>query len=309
MQHSSGLTLIELLLALAIGAVLIAALSGVVGQTLQIHAAVSEQNALNQQARFAMARMVRAVSRARRLILPLAENPATAGSESVREYPPRSEYPNETAVLAITLDPTLDRDGDGFFDADNDKDGRIDEDLASDRTNDAKPGIVGIDDDNDGSVDEGSLNDDDEDGSSLEDPFNGVDDDGDGSVDEDNDDDMNQDGLPGIAGYDDDSDTVTDEGNNKDDDEDGLRDEDGLDPVVFYLDGATLWERMPNLNPGDGQDYTPHPIAENIGEFRVERIPAAASDRPVLVAIKLTLIGPGGGTVSLQSQVRVGAGM
>ena len=87
--------------------------------------------------------MVDAVRASRRVLIPMPEVAATAHSESQRN------------VLAMTLDPTLDRDGNGFADADNDRDGRIDEDFERGRDQRPEAGIVGIDDDGDGAVDEG----------------------------------------------------------------------------------------------------------------------------------------------------------
>ncbi len=296
-----GFTLVELLVAIAIGALLIGALSGVVGQGLRAWGAVRERTDLTQQARFAMDRMVAAVHGTRRLLRPLGENPATAYSESIRD------------VLAVTLDPTLDRDRDGFADADNDKDGAVDEDIPSDNTNDNEAGIVGIDDDNDGSVDESNKDDDDEDedqtGNRDEETLNGLDDDGDGSIDEDLDADLNQDGEPGLAGVDDDGDGQIDESDVEDDDEDeddrGTKDEDWLDPVVYFLSGTTLLERVPNLNPADGSDFTESPIADNVSQFRVERLAPGPNDRAVLLDITLELTGPNGTTMSLNSRVGV----
>jgi type II secretory pathway pseudopilin PulG len=292
-----GFTLLEAVLALAIAAILFGALAGVTGQSLQALTLVREHAALNEDARFAMERMVTAVRGTSRLLLPLGENPATAWSESVRD------------VLAVTLDPSLDRDMDGFADADNDKDGLVDEDSGGDVTEDFESGIVGIDDDGDGSVDEGGhQNDNDEDGASAEDALNGIDDDGDGAVDEDLKSDMNDDQAPGIRDIDDDGDGTIDEGPNSDDDEDGAMNEDWFDAVVYFLNGTTLVERLPNLDPTDGLDFTERPIAENVSLFRVERLAPGANDRAVLVDITLQLATSSGETVDLTTRVRVGGG-
>ncbi len=308
----------ELLLALAIAVVLVGAMAGVLGQTLQTQELVRDKNALYQEARFAMQRMVNAVGGTRLLLIPLGENPATAWPESVREYPPRVAFPNETAVLAVTLDPTLDHDQDGWADANNDKDfldingntirdagepERIDEDWPNDANNDNSAGIENIDDDNDGATDEGSANDDDEDGISGEEPVDGIDNDGDGSIDEDTDDDMNQDGFAGTGGV----------GNQQDDDEDGLKNEDWQDSVVFFQSNdpalcatnSCLVERLPNVNPVDGQDYSERPIAENVTVFRVERVPEGVK-RAVMINISLQLTNAAGESVSFRTQVRAG---
>ena len=294
-RADAGMTLIELLLALAIGTLLVAGLAGMVEQSLAAWDATRERNDLTQQARFAMERMTAAVSASPVLLLPLAENPGTAYSESLRD------------VLATGLDPNLDRDGDGFADADNDKDGRVDEDFAADNNRGA-PGISGIDDDNDGATDEGGDDDDDEDGTSNEDPNDGLDNDGDGAIDEDPSADANGDGQPGIAGFDDDGDGFIDEGNDPDDDEDGANNEDWIDAVVYFLSGTTLMERLPDLDPADGTDYTETPIAENVSQLRVERLAPGPNDRAVLVDLTLALTAPSGESVTLHTRVRVGGG-
>jgi prepilin-type N-terminal cleavage/methylation domain-containing protein len=295
-QNGCGFTLVELLLALAVAGLLLSAVGGLIGAALRTQTTVRERNDLTQQARFAMGRMVAAVRDTRRLLLPLAENPATAWSEALRD----------PGVLAVTLDPTIDRDADGFADADNDKDGRIDEDLPGNNNKDFAPGIVGIDDDGDGVADEGGdPNDNDEDGTPTEDSLDGVDNDGDGAVDEDISSDNNKDFAPGIAGVDDDQDGQIDETPNTNNDEDGSIADDWLDPVVYFLNGTDLVERLPNLNPVDGTDYTERTVAENVTSFVVERIPAA---RAVLVAITLELTGPSGESLTLSTKVCVGGG-
>ena len=64
-----------MLLALAIATILIAAMAGVLGQTLKAHDSVRGKNALYQDARFAMQRMVDAVSGTRRLLIPCNRRP------------------------------------------------------------------------------------------------------------------------------------------------------------------------------------------------------------------------------------------
>ncbi len=313
-----GLSLLEVLIALAIAGVLIAAISGAVGSALNAQRGTRVQNDTLQQARFAMQLMVNAVSKTRYLMIPLGENPATAWKESERN------------VLAVTLDPTLDRNKDGWADANNDKDylnvnnngskdagepERVDEDLSNDNTNDNKAGIIGIDDNGDGIIDTGSTTSNDEDGISLEDSVgdwnnDGVaDDDQDGSLDEDEHQDMNKDDKPGIAGKDDDLDGAIDEGGKiDDDDEDGLASEDWLDPVVFFLNGTTLMERLPNINPIDGTDYTQYPIAENVSQFLVKRI-TGGNGTTALVDISLTLTPSNADPVTLNTRIGIGSGL
>jgi prepilin-type N-terminal cleavage/methylation domain-containing protein len=311
----TGLTLLETLIAVAIAGILIAAISGFINTALNAGQSTHMQNDTLQQARFAMQRMNRAVSKSRQLRIPLGENSTTAWSESVRN------------VLAVSLDPTLDRNKDGWADANNDRDyldankngtrdagepERVDEDFDLDSNSDGKPGIMNIDDNGDGTVDEGSgamaRHDDDEDGNADEDPINGLDDDNDGTIDEDPFSDMNNDGKAGIISVDDDLDGTIDEGNKDDDDEDGVVIEDWADDQVFYLSGTALMERLPNINGADGTAYTEYSIADNVSQFRVERV-LGANGSTVLVDIALTLSPSGGNPVSLNTRVGVGSGL
>lgn len=321
---SAGYTLIELLAAIIIAGILIAGLGGVIGQALDTYDVVREKNDLTREARYAMEQMVRAVSQTRRLLLPLADKTTTTLVENIREQtipvstpPAGSTY--ATAVLAVTLPATSDLDGNGVADADNDGDGRLDEDLPADVANDGKPGIRGIDDDGNGITDFflSPAADDDESGdfAQNEDPINANDDDGDGIIDEDPGADNNGDGCPGICAVDDDADGGLDEGAAADDDEDGGSDEDWYDPVVFYLAGGTLMQRTPVPWDEDGSgavtgaDFVEEPIAANVTRFRVERIPQGA-DRALTVDLTLALTGPRTGeTVSLNTRVRVGGGL
>lgn len=314
----AGYTLVEILAAVAISAVLVSGLVGVVSGALAARQDSDERNALARDARFAMERMVRAVSRSPRLLLPLADRPATNWREHVREQsippaPPEGDSTFATAVLAVTQAWDVDLDSDGFPDADNDKDGSIDEDLPNDNQLDWAPGIVGIDDDGDGWVDEGPGWDDDEAGVANEDRENGNDDDGDGSVDEDTPSDRNGDGCPGICGVDDDGDGQIDEGSDDDDDEDGGEFEEWYDVVAFQLVGDTLVERTPvpwdeDASGGlDGRDFVSSNLAENVSFFRVERV-SQTGLRDQLVDLTLTL-STEQATVTVQSQVRAGGGL
>lgn len=314
-----GFSLIELLIAAALSSLLLLALGGLAGRSADAQALIEERNRLNAEARFAMQRMVRAVAETRQLILPLADRPLTAWRENVREEtvpasPPEPGSSKATAVLAVTLSANYDLDADGFPDADNDRDGRLDEDLPGDATFDFEPGLSLIDDGGDGQVDEGTFNSNDDDeraNTSDEDPIGGGDDDADGPVDEDPPADMNGDGAPGIAGVDDDGDGQIDEGSAADDDEDGATDEDWLDAHAFYLQGSQLVERQPvpwdesGIGGVTGRDFVVSVIAEDVTRFRVERpLPAAGGEQLIYLTLELT--GAGGGSVSLDAQVRVG---
>ncbi|MGB5409577.1 MAG: prepilin-type N-terminal cleavage/methylation domain-containing protein [Thiogranum sp.] len=317
-----GYTLVELLMSVVIASMLMLGLSGVASQAIQTHDMVREKNRLTDQARFAMQQMVRTVSHSRLLLLPQNDRPASNWLENVREEtvpptPPTDDSTKYTAVLAVTLPASIDLDTDGFPDADNDRDGRIDEDPPADNTFDNATGIFQIDDGGDGKVDEFSgccRWDDEEDfGITDEDGINGIDDDGDGRVDEDPGSDVNGDGCHGICGVDDDGDGLVDEGSgNSNDDEDDQTDEDWYDPLVFYLNGDTLMQRtpVPWETSGDGLvsglDFIAEPIADNVTRFRVERV--AGADQ--LVDLTLELTSPlSGETVSLHTRVRVGGAL
>ena len=321
-----GYTYVELLVALLIASLLIAGLMGVVGTASDTGEDVGARNELVRDARFAMQRMVHNVSHSPKLLLPLNDNPNTNWRENVREQTipasaPIGDSTKATAVLAVTLPHDVDLNDDGFPDADDDADGKIDEDLPNDAQHDFANGIIGIDDDGDGSVDEGAFwFDDDEDGSENEDPIDGIDNDGDGSIDEDPPSDMNNDGCPGNCGVDEDGSGDIDEGGDAtDDDEQGNGFDDPQDPVVYYLNSNQLIERMPAYfnadgndqpdGPVDGRDFIESVIAEGVTRFRVERIPTSTGS-PQLVDLILELADSDSGeTISLQTQVRVGGAL
>jgi len=317
-----GFTLVELLVTAAISGLIVAGLSGM------IQASVASKNSLDQrlellrEAEFAMDRMTRAVANSRLLLLPLADRASTNWPEHIREQtvpasPPIGSSTLATAVLAVTLPLYSDLDFDGFPDADNDRDGRIDEDIGGDRDGDLASGIYLIDDDGDGAVDESGFFyfDDDEFNAGIdEDPVNGIDDDGDGSIDEDPPADANGDGCDGLCGVDDDGDGSIDESPTADDDEDGASDEDWFDPVVFYLGGSTLRERTPvpwdETGAGGitGRDFLTSDIASQVTRLRFERVAASGGGAP-LIDITLELTSADGQVVSLNRRVRIGAAL
>ena len=323
-RKQSAFTLVELLTALTLAALILAATSGVLKNVMGTDATVTERNQLQRDARFALHRIVAATSHSRNLLLPLPDNPNTDWPEHIREQTIPASAPTgsstfASAVLAVTLPEYVDLDADGFPDADDDRDGKIDEDLPNDIHHDFHPGVMLIDDDGDGSVDEGSgWAEDDEDGALNEDPVDGIDNDGDGAIDEDPASDTNGDGCPGICGVDDDGNgTVDGTSDETDDDEQGTGFEDAYDPVVFYLEGDSLLERMPvpwnedgNSSPDgpvDGRDWVASPIADNVSRFRVERVGTAGSKQ--LVNIELELTGPAGGVVNVSTSVRIGGAL
>lgn len=316
-SRSRGLTLVEVLVAAALSALLVSGIVWLLQQSMRAKAALESQQALHRDAQFALERMTQMIRSSRRLLLPLPDNPATTWREHVREQTVPASAPEAgsaaaSAVLALTLPFSVDLNGDGFPDADNDKDGRIDEDTPADMNGDLQPGLAGIDDDGDGQVDEGDKDDDDEDGSTDEDRSDGDDGDGDRGLDEDWHSDNNQDGKPGRASIDDDGDGQVDEGDADDDDEDGSSDEDWLDAVAYVLQGGSLVERMPvpwDANADgkiDGLDVVESEIARGVTRLRVERVPDPV-ERLALVDLTIDLAGPEHASVSLTARVRVGS--
>jgi len=321
MRSSRGFSYVELLIVVVISGMISLALMGLVDTAADSSDTVVTRNELNSDASFAMQQMVKAVSHTRLLMIPQPDKAYSNWPEHIREEtvppsPPIGDSTKSTAVLAVTLPLYFDMDGDGFPDADDDRDGRIDEDLFNDRNNDFAGGIYLIDDDNDGSVDENPSywwDDDEATGVYDEDPEDGIDNDGDGAVDEDPSADMNDDGCPGTCGVDDDGDGDIDEGDVADDDEDGQENEDWYNPLVFYLNNGVLVQRTPvpwDISGGGivgGQDFVTTDIAQNVTRFRVERIDTGNS---LLVDLILELTDPlSGESVSLQTSVRVGGAL
>ena len=321
-SQRAGFTLIELMAAVAVASLIMLGLAGVIGQALHSSSALHAQNQLNRDAHFALQKITRAVENTHRLLLPLADNPATDWPENIREQTVPASAPVgssvlASAVLAVTLPHDVDQDKNGVADADNDGDGLFDEDPAADNQNDSASGLFLIDDDGDGLIDEATLANNDEQASAEgEDPFNQLDDDADSASDEDLPADSNGDGCSGVCGVDDDNDGSIDEAAAEDDDEDGVADEDGYEPVVFYLDTAgVLKMRMPTpwdenaSSVVDGRDVIVSDIAENVTRFRVERVPASAG-AVQLVDITLELgDAQSAQSVSLSVRLRVGGAL
>ena len=279
MRTPPGFSLIEVTISLGLMAMLCVALVELVDTSLDAKATADDKSALWAEGIEAMDRVTAAVRTATVVHFPNAKDPVRA----------------EIAVSGV-----VDDDGDSYF-ADS-VFPRVDEDLWADMTLDDHAGIEGYDDDGDGFVDELPLNllmgpqDDDEDGSWDEDPWNGVDDDGDGDIDEDVGWDMNGDGSPGVSLFDDDGDGQLDEqllsGSLSDDDEDGQYMEDRLNPVVFAYDGSSLLEER---HPADGKSGV---VASRVTAFSATYSPPTATRGP-LVTITMTLRSAAGETLTL----------
>ena len=318
-DKQGGVSLLELLAALVVMSILIMALDSIVKLALDSRDATHQHNQLHEQAQFAMQRMTMASNNTSQLLLPLEDNLNTNWPENIREqtFPaslPIGSSTFATAVLAVSLPRYSDLNGDGIPDADDDKDGKIDEDLPADKYNDSAPGIFLIDDDGDGSIDEGGDNtNDDEDALANEDGLTNKDNDKDGSVGEDPGSDNNDDGCSGYCGIDDDGDSSIDESTNANNDEDAVTGEDWINAVVFYLNNGALIERTPvpwDISSGtvDGRDFVETIIAENVSLFRIERSSKGVSGK-VLVDITLKLTSTNGDSVELNTNIRVGGAL
>ena len=275
-MKNSGFTLIEILIAALFGSLVLIGLMSMMANSLDAYEHSHQSNLQQQELARAMLRIREMAAGSKYLLLPLADNPRTTQNEAI------------ISALAFSMGSHIDRDDDGFADADNDRDGKIDEDIPRDMNNDGKPGIKGVDDNNDGKIDNAKPNDDDEDGTQNEDTKNLLDDDNDGMVDEDFHDDVNGDGEPGFALVDDDMDGLVDEGDPKDDDEDSLIDEDWIDSIVYYLQAGEIVERLPNPHAISGDDYSEIVLVENVTQFQVTRLTASA-DKNAAVNIHLEI--------------------
>lgn len=237
MKRQRGIALAELLVAAAIAALVMTALAGVLGSVRQADTQFSERALLQRDARLALERIAMMVEGSRSLLVPLE---VTTTSRN---------------VLAVSLPPGLDRNGDGYADADNNKNGSVDDDISTDYTNDGAPGIKGIDDDGDGTIDNGSTSDNDENGSIA---------------------------TPVGAGT----------------------GSDWIDAVVYRVSGTQLLERLPNLNPASGADYTERPIADKVSAFTVTRV-GTGNRRTREVLVQLSLAGRDGETGTWTRRLRL----
>lgn len=265
-RHSRhGMTLVELVIAIGIVALVSGAAAGILSTALQAEAYGTTQSQLHAEGLLAMERMCNAIRVSSSVTVPNAHAPSRD---------------------VLVVNGLINDDGDFFFD--DPLFPRIDEDPGEELIADGQPGTTGIDDDGDGSTDEGRAGDDDEDGLSNEDPINGVDDDGDGSVDEDPPADLSGEGHAGIQRIDDNGDGFVNNGNGpNDDDEDGVSDEDPLDAVVFAHDGptATLRESVPAIAAST-------PLSTHVTQFE------AFFEAPERIRLTLTLSGLDGQSVT-----------
>jgi hypothetical protein len=264
-----GITLLELLMAIAIMALVIPSATGLISSALQAQGRGTDRSALYQEGLLAMERIVKKVQVCTYLLIPNAHN-------TTRDLLAVSGFVNDDGDYYF---------GDSLFP-------RIDEDPGSDMTGDSAPGIKGVDDDGDGTTDGGGTGDDDEDGISDEDLLDGLDNDGDGLIDEDFRSDANNDSVPGIKGMDDDGDGSVDEGHFKDDDEDGSFEEDGLNALVYLFDSGA--KTLTESKPGTSQSVV---LSTHVTNFQV------TSGITNCVLITLTLTADDGENVTFSEYV------
>ena len=257
-SRSQLLTLIELLLAVTVTALISAAATALVSACLQAYSTQSSDSQLYAEGVFLMDRITNEARVSSTFLLPNSQAP-------VRTF--------------IAFSRNLNEDGDYYYG--DTLFPKCDEDSAEDLGNDGHSGIFGVDDDGNGFVDDMGIRDDDEDGLNDEDPVDGRDNDEDGSVDEDPGQDRNGDGAPGVSGLDDDNDGNVDETHWKDDDEDIAEDEDWVNPVLYSWNGSdTLSQEIPAT-------ATVTPLSTQVTFFQVTH------EAPGRIKVEMTLTGGG----------------
>ncbi len=276
-----GLTLVELLMAIAIFGLIATGATTLLSASLGAQAQGEASYKLYQEGLIIMERLTNEVKTTTLLHIP-------------NHYPPPPATPEPRTILAFSDNTNEDGDdyfGDPLFP-------RFDEDPDDDFFSDGY-GIPGLDDDGDGNVDDGAAKDDeDEDGTTDEEILDGLDDDGDGDVDEDLGKDSNGDSEPGISGMDDDGDLDVDEGNNEDDDEDGTRNEDGPNLILYSFDApnTTLYKVTPDPVSGmTGAVYAT--VSDRVTFFQTTYLD------PDKILIELSLTDADGKTVAFSEYV------
>ena len=273
--NEKGLSLIELLTAVTIFAIIAVGATGLLTSALDSSNYGDKRYGLYREGLIIMERLTGQAKRCTFLLIPNAHTPTR----------------DILAVSGFTND-----DGDNYFD--DALFPRIDEDPGNDTNGDGEPGIALMDDDGDGSTDEsGQPDNDDEDAGINEDPWDGKDNDaggGDGNIDEDPPEDANNDGAPGIKGMDDDGDDSVDEGATEDDDEDGSSNEDPLNPLLYFWESgnSTLKEKDAN----SGQTTV---LSTRVTAFQ------ATFEAPDRILITLTLTGDDGEIVTFSEYVHI----
>jgi|GEM_PF-2985511 prepilin-type N-terminal cleavage/methylation domain-containing protein len=266
-----GLSLIELLTAITIFAIIAVGATALLSATLDSSSYGNKRYALYREGLIIMERLTGHAKRCTFLLVPNAH----------------STDRDILAVSGFTNDDNDNYFGDTLFP-------KIDEDPSSGMSDDGKSGIASIDDDGDGFTDEGNTAEDDEDAETNEDWLDGQDNDGDGNVDEDVSADTNKDDTPGIEGMDDDRDGSVDEGQTEDDDEDGQVDEDALNPLIYSWESGNSTLKEKDVNSGQ----------ETVLSTRVSAF-QTVFEAPDRILIAFTLLGDDGEAVTLSEYVHI----
>lgn len=276
--NDKGLTLVELLLAIAVMGIIATAAIPLLSTGLDVHAKGTARSRLYHEGLMLMEKMTSSVRKTTYLQIPNNHKPAR----------------NMLAVANLVNEDNDFYFGDPLFP-------RVDEDYGDDFMW-AGYGIFGVDDDGDGNLDDGQFRDDDEDGLYDEETLDGLDNDGDGNIDEDLGVDFTNDSATGIIGMDDDGDGQVDESSNPDplgdEDEDGQKGEDSVTFVLFYYDNATntLREIVPSDTDGIYNPDYDVILSTRVTDFSATYYPPDSANHP-RISIALTLTGDEGDSV------------
>ncbi|MDP2752683.1 MAG: prepilin-type N-terminal cleavage/methylation domain-containing protein [Rhodocyclaceae bacterium] len=156
-----GFTLLELLLVLAMGSGLLLGVAYMLNLGMTAHRSGTAEAEARQSLEFAMEHIGRALRETQDVLIPNTSMLNRNNTDPTKN------------ALAVSLSPVLDANADDFMDADDNREGVLDEevrkfvtlsspqyplrtdnDLPADATNDNRSGIRGVDDDGDGLVDE-----------------------------------------------------------------------------------------------------------------------------------------------------------
>lgn len=249
MTRTRGFTLLELLIVLAIGSGLLTGVAYLLNLGIRTHNSGVAEAEARQTLEFALQEIGRALRETQDVLVPNTHDMDRNDNDPAKN------------LLVVSLSPVLDANNDGFFDADNDRDGVVDwqvrqfavgvarqfplrsaVNLPRDMTNDNRTGVRGIDDDGDDNVDEAQCS----------------------------------------ANYSNDETTCDYNWNYE-------YSADWLDAVVFMVRASSgvnyLVQRQPAPLGANGQAWTNHALARNVTVFTVKRITSGV-DRE-LVEVKL----------------------
>jgi prepilin-type N-terminal cleavage/methylation domain-containing protein len=274
-MNDRGLTLIELLMAVAIFGFMAAGATALLSVSLGANTQGDSRYGLYREGLMIMERLTNGVRTCTHLFIPNA-------------------YAKTRNILAFS--GLVNEDNDFYFD--DPLFPRVDEDPSSKMTSGDGFGILGYDDDGDGFVDEDLAANDDEDTPKNEEILNGLDEDGDTNIDEDLASDANGDAYPGIALMDDDGDDDVDEMQNSsykdDDDEDGSNNEDLYNPVIYSLVDGTSTFQVEEVYSGQTKV-----LSTRVSAFQ------ATWETPYRILITLTLTGDDGEGVTFSEYVHI----